>query len=146
MLENISWVFGQEPVQNKENFVQEVREYQEDIHKKSDLWIPDEILIHEPKTWLLYEAWIRNREDLHDNEVIADDDWDEEETEDGMFQVEILALLEAENQKNFTAAELLMKAHNQMSNKELGDHIFFEGFIETQEYDDLPVYYISCGS
>ena len=49
--------------------------------------------------------------------------------------------------KIFTALEFLMKAHNQMSNKELGDHVFFEGTDETPEIiDGLPTCYIACGS
>ena len=52
--------------------------------------------------------------------------------------------------------ELLFKLHNLMANKELGDHVFFEGIEyeghECEGYglidneDSIPVFFIVCGS
>ncbi|MBF1126699.1 MAG: hypothetical protein HXL66_06920, partial [Capnocytophaga sp.] len=45
------------------------------------------------------------------------------------------------------ALELLWLIHNTLANKDLGDHIFFEGFdIEGYEEDGTPVLFINCGS
>ena len=73
-----------------------------------------------------------------------------------MWQVEIMAHLVADNSTYFTREELLFKLHNLMANKELGDHVFFEGIEyeghECEGYglidneDGIPVFYIVCGS
>ena len=52
-----------------------------------------------------------------------------------MWQVEIMAHLVADNGTYFTREELLFKLHNLMANKELGDHVFFEGI----EYEAMNV-------
>ena len=73
-----------------------------------------------------------------------------------MWQVEIMAHLVADNGTYFTREELLFKLHNLMANKELGDHVFFEGIEyeghECEGYglidnkDGIPVFYTCCGS
>ena len=48
---------------------------------------------------------------------------------------------------HFGAIELLQWIHNSLANKELGDHIFFEGFtIEGYEEDGTPVISLELGS
>lgn len=94
---------------------------------------------------------MKGPEDLLENETLIEGDRDifddEDNAEDGQFQVEIVAKLKADNGTNFSALEFLMKAHNQHANKELGDHVFFEGTDENPEIiDGLPTCYISCGS
>ena len=91
-----------------------------------------------------------------DNERVTDEELLEEDKEDGMWQVEIMAHLVADNGTYFTREELLFKLHNLMANKELGDHVFFEGIEyeghECEGYglidneDGIPVFYIVCGS
>lgn len=71
------------------------------------------------------------------------DEQQEEPCEDEN-QVEIVALIKADNGLHLTAQELLM---NQMANKEPGDHVFFEGTDETPFVSDgVPTYFIGCGS
>ncbi len=149
-LNNIAWSFTEEYYSDKEKFNKEVVEYQDDISDKNN-WIPDEIVFDVPELQIQYMAWIYESGDLLENETLIDEDkdvFDEEpdEDEDG-YQVEIIAKLKADNGKNFTALEFLMKAHNQQANKELGDHVFFEGTDEELVIvDGLPTYYIACGS
>ena len=60
------------------------------------------------------------------------------------------------NKTTYTREELLFKLHNLMANKELGDHVFFEGIEyeghECEGYglidneDGIPVFFIVCGS
>ncbi|MNT20123.1 hypothetical protein D3C72_1554210 [compost metagenome] len=79
---------------------------------------------------------------MSDHEDIFD-----EEPEDDGYQVEIIAKFKADNGKNFTALEFLMKTHNQQVNKELGDHVFFEGIDDHPTIvEGVPTYYIACGS
>ena len=62
----------------------------------------------------------------------------------------------ADNGKYFKGEELTFKLQNLMANKELGDHIFYEG-IEYEGHeceghglidneDGIPVFYVCCGS
>ncbi len=87
---------------------------------------------------------------MENESLIPDDEnaFDEEADEDdGYYQVEVLAHLKADNGQYFTALEFLMKAHNQQVNKELGDHVFFEGTDENPEaVDGFPTCFIACGS
>ena len=150
-LNNIAWSFTKEFYSDIEKFNNEIIQYQKDIYKTDERWKPNEIIFDFPKLEIQYMAWVTGPTDLLENETLIEDDEDifdeePEEDEEG-YQVEILALLTADNGKNFTALEFLMKAHNQMSNKELGDHVFFEGTDENPDITDgLPTCYISCGS
>ncbi|MDR0227847.1 MAG: hypothetical protein LBI72_02105 [Flavobacteriaceae bacterium] len=134
-----------------EEFNKEVTEYQIMIHKTDHNWKPNEVVFDFPEIQIQYMAWVNGPNDLLENERLIEDDEDvfddEDNAEDGFYQVEILAKLKADNGKNFNALEFLMKAHNQQANKELGDHVFFEGTDEQPEVNDgLPTYYIACGS
>ena len=65
---------------------------------------------------------------LHDNERLnEEDDLKEENKDNDMWQVEIMAHLKADNGKAFTLQELIFKLQNLMADKELGDHVFLEG-------------------
>ena len=113
-------------------------------------------ILDEPEILVTYEAWIESVDQLFDNERVTDEELLEDDKEDGMWQVEIMAHLVADNGTYFTREELLFKLHNLMANKELGDHVFFEGIEyeghECEGYglidneDGIPVFYICCGS
>lgn len=77
--------------------------------------------------YIIYEAFISGKEELLRNECVTDVSAMEEECRiDGLFQTDIRALLKAENGKYFTNRELLIKIHNQMAGKDLGDHDFWK--------------------
>ena len=113
-------------------------------------------ILDEPEILVTYEAWIESVDQLFDNERVSDGELLEDDKEDGMWQVEIMAHLVADNGTYFTSEELLFKLHNLMANKELGDHVFFEGIEyeghECEGYglidneDGIPVFYTCCGS
>lgn len=148
-LNAISWSFNGKNYTDYQEFNKEVIKYQEAIHDSSALWKPDEVIINTPEIQIQYMAWITSLEDLKENEVLIDDDEDvfEEYPDEEEHQVEIIATLKADNKTYFTALEFLIKTHNQQSNKELDDHVFFEGIDETPEMiNGLPIYYIACGS
>lgn len=148
-LKKIAWSFTKDYYTNPDQFNQEVIQYQKDIYKDKNVWNPDEVVFNIPELQIQYMAWITGPTDLLENETLIDSDKDifEENPDEEEYQVEIIARLKADNAKNFTALEFLMKAHNQQSNKELGDHVFFEGTDENPEIiDGLPTCYISCGS
>ncbi len=150
-LNNIAWSFSDEKYTSQEEFNKEVTQCQIDIFKNDDKWKPEEICFELAEINICYEAWVKGPEDLLENETLIDDDKDafeeEPDEDDGYYQVEINANLKADNGKNFSALEFLFKAHNTQANKDLGDHVFFEGTDEKPEIIDGKAYcYIACGS
>lgn len=109
--------------------------------------------IEEAEILVTYEAWIESLEQLYDNECLTDDYEEllEEEKEDGMWQVDIRAHLKADNGKSFSVQEIVWKLQKLMANKELGDHVFFEGIDYEDSSSDytaheVPMFYVVCGS
>ena len=149
--DEVHWTF------NKHTYSREAfsKEYNENIKNYEDDESEPDIL-EEPEILVTYEAWIESVDQLFDNERVTDEELLEDDKEDGMWQVEIMAHLVADNGTYFTREELLFKLHNLMANKELGDHVFFEGIEyeghECEGYglidneDGIPVFFIVCGS
>jgi hypothetical protein len=146
LLSKIAWSFNKKTY-TVEDFNQRVLQYQLDIMKDKACWKSDEIVIDSPAVDVAFMAWIE-KGSLAKNETLLEEEGffeDEENSEDGLFQAEIKARLEADNGRNFTALELLYKLDKQMKSKELGDHIFFEGLSQEGE-SDVPMFYMACGS
>ena len=130
----LHWVFNKKTY-SREEFS---KEYNENVKKYTDDDQADnDDILDEPEILVTYEAWIESTDQLFDNERVTDEELFEEDKED-------------------TREELLFKLHNLMANKELGDHVFFEG-IEYEGYecegyglidneDGIPVFYTCCGS
>jgi len=148
----VHWVFNKQTY-SREEFT---KEYNENVKKYVDDEADDDDRLEEPEILVTYEAWIESEDQLFDNERVTDEELLEEDKEDDMWQVEIMAHLVADNGTYFTREELLFKLHNLMANKELGDHVFFEG-IEYEGHecegdglidneDGIPVFFIVCGS
>ena len=147
-LNNIAWSFSNKFYKDSEEFNKAVSEYQKRIYKSDEKWKYDEIVFNFPEIQIYYEAWIIKPSDLLENETLIDDDKNvfEEYPNETEHQVEIIARLKAGKGK-FTALEFLMKVHNQQVDKELGDHVFFEGIDKEPEIiNKLPTCYITCGS
>ena len=150
--DEVYWVFNK-LTYSRDEFS---KEYNENVKKYVDDEADDDDRLEEPEILVTYEAWIESVDQLFDNERVTDEELLEDDKEDGMWQVEIMAYLVADNGTYFTREELLFKLHNLMANKELGDHVFFEGIEyeghECEGYglidneDGIPVFYICCGS
>ena len=149
----VHWVFNKQTY-SREEFS---KEYNKIVEKYvDDDQADDDDRLEESEILVTYEAWIESEDQLFDNERVTDEELLEEDKEDGMWQVEIMAHLVADNGTYFTREELLFKLHNLMANKELGDHVFFEGIEyeghECEGYglidneDGIPVFFIVCGS
>ncbi len=149
----VHWVFNKQTY-SREEFS---KEYNKIVEKYvDDDQADDDDRLEEPEILVTYEAWIESEDQLFDNERVTDEELLEEDKEDGMWQIEIMAHLVADNGTYFTREELLFKLHNLMANKELGDHVFFEGIEyeghECEGYglidneDGIPVFFIVCGS
>ncbi len=150
VLANLVWAFNRKPYDSQTEFDEEISRYQKDILRAQAYWKGEETVIHAPEVEVCYEAWIRSIDDLKSNEELLDDQeevFDEDNEEDGFFQVEISAKLQAANGSSFSALDIMYQMEHQVSNKELGDHIFFEGFQRAQGYNGaLPLYHMVCGS
>ena len=85
---------------------------------------------------------------MYDFEILANENFfNDSPDEDGFYQAIIVAELHSGDSSSFGALELLWLIHNTLANKDLGDHIFFEGFdIEGYEEDGTPLLFINCGS
>ena len=151
--DEVHWVFNKHTY-SREEFS---KEYNKAVEKYVDEDKADnDDILAEPEILVTYEAWIESVDQLFDNERVSDEELLEDDKEDGMWQVEIMAHLVADNGTYFTREELLFKLHNLMANKELGDHVFFEGIEyeghECEGYglidneDGIPVFYTCCGS
>lgn len=148
LLNQLVWSFNDTEYESIDEFSAKVNQYQKLILKEKASWNPEEIIIDHPLVDILYTVWI-DKDSLAENETLLEgDDFfeDEENSDEGLFQAEIEARFRADNGRNFTALELLYKLHQQMTTKELGDHIFFEGLDEDESAKDIPRFYLNCGS
>ena len=146
-LDDVMWTFSKKIYENLEEFNKDIKAYYDQMREYVDReWNPDEAAVNHPEIYVDYEAWIKGKEDLLENETADEEELSEEYADDGYFQVDVRALLKADNGKYFTNLELMTKVHNQQANKELGDHVFFEGMDSDNEVDRIPVFYVACGS
>lgn len=157
--EGIFWEFHTKEYEDVKVFNKDLKAYMnkmDDIVTLSEL---KEIVLKEREVLISYEAWIDDIAKLRENEVLDFEEGEElleEDKEEGLWQVNITALLKSDTRNGFKLGELMMKVHNQLSNKELGDHLFFEGFeylgSETevgnliQNEKRLPVFEVIIGS
>jgi len=149
ILGNIAWNFDQDKIKSIDDFNKEIKQYQIDI-KEEDIWNSSDMVVEGPTVDIQYMVWVKGRQEIGENETLIDDDedFDEGEAEDGMYQVEIVCRLKADNGKNFTALELMYKLHKQMQTKYLGDHTFFEGLTadDNEADENVPFFHMDCGS
>jgi hypothetical protein len=148
ILIDIAWAFNQEVHYTIESFNKEISQYQIDIMEGDACWNPNEIIIDSPNVDIVYMAWIE-KGGLEENETLLEDkDFfeNEENSDDGQFQANILSSFVADNGKNFTSLELMYKLDKQMKTKDLGDHIFFEGLTKQESENGNPIYFMDCGS
>lgn len=148
LLNQVVWTFTDIEYKSIDDFNTKVIQYQKLILKEKAAWKPEEIVITRPLVDISYTVWI-DRDSLAENETLLENDdffEDEENSEDGLFQAEVEARFSADNGRNFTSLELLYKLHQQMTTKELGDHVFFEGLDEAENLPGIPRFYLNCGS
>ncbi|MCT2407948.1 hypothetical protein NZD88_10405 [Chryseobacterium antibioticum] len=152
ILSNIVWAFKGNHHNSIDDFNKEINHYQTLILKEKASWDADQMVITVPEINVCYEAWIKGKEDIAANETLLGDEndvFDEDNSDHGMFQVEFCARLKASNGAYFTALDLLFQLENQVANKDLGDHIFFEGLTanDTESLkNETPLYSMYLGS
>ena len=129
-------------------FWEKVKQYNQEIENDLTDFNPFATIFRTGRIKIMYEAWIKSRKDLYDFEILANENiFNDSPDEDGFYQAIIVAELHSGDSSSFGALELLWLIHNTLANKDLGDHIFFEGFdIEGYEEDGTPLLFINCGS
>ena len=149
-LDSVAWAFNHTNYTGLMSFWDDVRRYNNEIEQDLEHFNPFAIIFNTPKVKVIYQAWVKNEKSLFSIEKFVEnpkDIFDEDNEEDGFYQAEIIAEFQAGDNNAFGALELLWNIHNCLQNKELGDHIFFEGFqIEGYEEDGTPVLYLYLGS
>ena len=123
---DIEWIFNQKEYL-PDAFARDFNMYM--AKRYPDDWLEgmaDEFVLEEPEILVTYEAWIRSPAQLHDNERLNEEDLKEENKDNDMWQVEIMAHLKADNGKAFTLQELIFKLQNLMADKELGIMYFWK--------------------
>ena len=136
MLNHIYWAFDEKTYTSAATFSEDLKSYMEDNRKN---WKPEETAVKAGKVYIVYEAFLSEK-------VVDESDLDEENRIDGLFQTDIEALLSADNGSCFTSGELLIKVHNQLAGKDLGDHYFFEGLERVETEDGIPRWRVRLGS
>ena len=146
-LNNIYWSFSKKFYNSVEEFKKDIEEYNISCENEKE-WQLDELVIDEPSIEMQYMAWVHPEDILPNEELREDEDYFEQEPDDDEYgyQVELAATLLSDNGKSFLGYEFLMKVHNQQANKELGDHVFYEGSEVEREEDGVARTYIYCGS
>ncbi len=100
----VHWIFNKHTY-SRDEFS---KEYNKIVEKYvDDDQADDDDRLEEPEILVTYEAWIESEDQLFDNERVTDEELLEEDKEDGMWQVEIMAHLVADNGTYFTREELL---------------------------------------
>ena len=145
MLKNVLWSFSAKDYPDREEFKRAVAAYQAAIGQSEQHWQPEALATAAPQLYICYEAWIRDKEALAANEQLLSAG---SEQENGLYNVEILALLQADDKRRgFSNLELLHKTHQQMRRQELADHHFFAGYCPCREdIEGLPAYNVRCDS
>ena len=151
----VNWIFDQHKY-SRYAFAVEfddamIENFGEDWHAQ-DINTPinaDELLV-------VYRAWIKSKDQLNENEILFNEaELIEEERDNEMQQVEIMAYLRPDDGISFSLEELMFKIHNLMANKELRDNVSFEGFDNIGFFDKhtgkedrengLPAILVCCG-
>ena len=146
LLDDVLWAFNDNVYKSLQNFWLSVYDYNSDMENNLDDFTPHATIFNTKKVKVIYEAYIKDETALWEYEKLINPDVLNEPEPDGTYYAQIIA--ECESYDNyFGAIELLYWIHNSISNKDLGDHIFFEGIeLEGYEDDGTPVVSVILGS
>lgn len=147
LLNTISWSFNEIEYDSKEDFKNDICQYQR-TKNSENVWNPNEIAIENEAVDIVFMAWI-DENGLAENEILLEDDEffdDESNSEFGLFHADIQVRLHADDGKNFSALELMYKLDQQMKPKELGDDLVFEGLEGLESDSNIPKFYLFCKS
>lgn len=146
LLDGVYWGFKNEVYSGLMPFFEDVKSYNEELGNSLEEFSPFAMMFQTGKIKIMYDAWVKDEDELFDNEIVTDKKYFETEPQDGYYEVKIVATFESLS-SSFCALETLFLINNTLSNKNLGDHIFFEGFeLIGEEEDGTPLLYLLLGS
>lgn len=146
LLDNIFWLFTDTEYDSAEDFNFAISQYQDENEENN--WKPTQIILESSTLNIVFRAWIEENS-LAENETLLEDaDFFDDETrsEFGLYEADIMANFKADNGKNFSALELMYKIDQQLKEKELGDDHIFESLGELENENNIPKFYLFCGS
>lgn len=147
LLDNVAWAFNNQYYGSLMTFWEDIKAYNTSIENDLEDFAPFATIFGSTKVKLMYDTYIKSEKDLLENEILLNPDTFSTPESNGMFFAQILTELVSEDREYFGALNLLLHIHNSLFNKELGDHIFFEGFLlESYQDDGTPVIYLRLGS
>lgn len=147
LLDNVAWAFNNQYYGSLMTFWEDIKAYNTSIENDLEDFAPFATIFGSTKVKLMYDAYIKSEKDLLENEILLNPDTLSSPEANGMFFAQILTELVSEDREYFGALNLLLHIHNSLFNKELGDHIFFEGFLlESYQDDGTPIIYLRLGS
>lgn len=148
LLNQIYWAFTPNKYESLMNFNVDLQTYNEELGNNLVDFKPFTAIFDSSNVKVIYDAYIKSKDDLLENEILLmEEETFSQQPEDGFYYAKILATLNSGIESNFGSLHLLLDIHNTIANKELGDHIFFEGLeVQGYEEDGTPVVYLLLGS
>lgn len=147
LLDNVSWAFRNSTFPGLMPFFEEVKTYNDSLNNELEGFTPFATMFQGEKLKVMYDVWVKNKEELFDYEMVTDEKYFNQEPQDGYYQVRLVATFESSSGNSFGALETLFLVNNALANKELGDHIYFEDFeLIGEEQDGTPLLYLQLGS
>jgi hypothetical protein len=150
ILTKIVWRFNRVNSATIKDFNEKITRYQIDILKDKGCWNPKQVVVNNVNVGIKYSAWLRSPGEIVDNEILLEKRGFFEnmsnKSSNGLFQASIFFKLNADNDRDFTALEMMYKINLQLASKYLGDRIYFEGLQEYETNNGFPCFLLHCGS
>lgn len=144
LLNQIKWKFTSHYYISLVNFSVDVQKYNQEIDNELEDFMPFATIFSSSKVKLMYQAEIQSEDDLLENEVLLDDnDLISKKSEEGYYNVHILATITSDKKYSFGSLHLLFQMHNTLYNKRLNNGGCFGGLeLLGNEEDGTPVVYL----
>nr|WP_295935103.1 hypothetical protein [uncultured Dyadobacter sp.] len=150
ILTNIVWRFNKVNPATIEEFDKIITRYQVDILKQKASWNPKDVVISGSSVGVRYSAWLKGADELSDNEILLEKrgffENKSNRSSSGLYQADVFFKLNADNGRDFAALELMYKINRQVSSKDLGGRVYFEGLQEYKTNNGFPNFQLRCGS
>jgi hypothetical protein len=150
ILTNVVWRFKRLIPAKIDEFNEVFTRYQFDILGEKANWNCDAVVVDSPTVGITYTAWLKSPTELFDNEIAVEKEGFFENLNnrdsDGLYQTNIAFELIADNECNFLASELMYKISHQISSRNLGDRVYFEGLQEIRTDSEFLCFRLMCGS
>lgn len=151
VFDGVFWSFNHVYYLTCMQFYQALMDYNTELDNDISGFNPWEILCKEPMVYVMYQARLRSEDDLQGNEILKYPEVFLGESDgDGYYHTTVVLTIQANDDRVITAIELLHQIQNAIANKELGEHVFFEGFKRVGTVSDLsdevPVIEVLFGS